>query len=99
MLYIHKGEDYQEFCHTCNKNICKLCYEEHQDHDKEKIEGLDEDIIEGDLALIEARKNFLEVLRNKKMQEVNEINNYIKFFDLIINKKKIWKKWILYTKC
>ena len=86
--YIHKGEDYQEFCYTCNKNICKLCYEEHQDHDKEKIEGLDEDIIEGDLALIEARKNFLEVLRNKKMQEVNEINNYIKFFDLIVNTKK-----------
>ena len=43
--YIHRGEDYQEFCYTCNKNICKLCYEEHQDHDKEKIEGLDEDII------------------------------------------------------
>lgn len=86
--HIHKGEDYQEFCFNCNKNICKLCFEEHQGHDKEKLEGLDEDIMEGDLPLIEARKQFLEVVRNKIIEEAREVNNCIKFYDLIINTKK-----------
>ena len=63
--HIHKGEDYQEFCFNCNKNICKLCFEEHQGHDKEKLEGLDEDIMEGDLPLIEARKHFWKLLEIK----------------------------------
>ena len=85
---IHKGEDYQEFCFTCNKNICKLCFEEHQGHDKEKLEGLDEDIIEGDLPLIDARKQFLEVVREKIIEEAREVNNCIKFYDLVVNTKK-----------
>ena len=86
--YIHQGEDYQEFCYTCNKNICKLCFEEHQDHDKEKLEGFDEEFIEGDLSLIEARKQFLKAVLDKMVKEAKEINNCIKFYDLIVNTKK-----------
>ena len=85
---IHKGEDYQEFCFTCNKNICKTCFEEHQGHDKEKLEGFDEDIIEGDLSLIEARKQFLTAVLKKMEKEAKEINNCIRFYDLIVNTKK-----------
>lgn len=90
--HIHKGEDFEEFCYTCNKNICKLCFDEHQSHEKEKLEGLDEDIIEGDLSLIEARKQFLEVVRNKIVEEAREVNNFIKFYDLILNTKKKYGK-------
>ena len=86
--FIHKGEDYQEFCYTCNKNICKLCFEEHQGHEKEKLENLDEDIIEGDISIIEARKKFLEIARDKKIEEGKEINNCIKLYDLVINTKR-----------
>ena len=85
---IHKGEDYQEFCYTCNKNICKLCFEEHQGHEKEKFENLDEDIIENDISIIETRKQFLEVIKNKKLEEVKEIHNCIKLYDLVLNTKR-----------
>ena len=64
------------------------CYEGHQNHDREKLENLNEDIIEGDLFLIEARKGFLEMIRNKTGKEINEINNCIKFYDLILKTKK-----------
>ena len=67
------------------------CYEGHQNHDREKLENLNEDIIEGDLFLIEARKGFLEMIRNKTGKEINEINNCIKFYDLILKTKKNMK--------
>ena len=86
--YIHKGQDYQEFCYTCNKNICNLCFEDHQGHEKEKLENLDEDIIEGDISIIETRKKFLEVVRDKKIEEAKEINNCIKLYDLVMNTKR-----------
>ena len=95
--HIHKGEDYQEYCFTCNKNICKSCFEEHQSHEREKLEGLDEDIIEGDLSIIETRKQFLEVVRNKLIEEARTINDCIKFYDLIVKTKKKYNNNGFYT--
>ena len=86
--HIHKGEDYQDFCYTCNKNICKKCFEEHQSHEKEKLEGLDADILEGDLAIIDARKQFLETVREKMIKRMKEVNDCIKFYDLILKAQK-----------
>ena len=95
--FIHKGKDYKEFCYTCNKNICNSCYEEHQDHDKENLENLNEDIIEGDISLIEARKEFLEMVRNKLAKEIKEINDCIKFYELILKTKKKYGNNGFYT--
>jgi hypothetical protein len=89
---IHKGEDFIEFCFTCKKNICKLCSDEHQDHDTEKLEGFDEDILEGDLSLIEARKQYLDTVLEKILKEAKEINNCIKFYDLITKTQKKYGK-------
>ena len=86
--HIHKGEDYQEFCYTCNKNICSKCFEEHQSHEKEKLKDLDADILEGDVAIIDARKQFLETVREKMIKQMKEVNDCIKFYDLILKTQK-----------
>ena len=85
---IHKGEDYQEFCYTCNKNICKKCFEEHKDHEKEKLEGLDQELLEGDIVLIDARKQYLETIREKMIKQIKEVNDCINFYDLILKTQK-----------
>ena len=86
--HIHKGEDYQEFCYTCNKNICSKCFEEHQSHEKEKLKDLDADILDGDVAIIDARKQFLETVREKMIKQMKEVNDCIKFYDLILKTQK-----------
>ena len=85
--HIHKGENYEEYCYSCKKNICNLCFDEHKEHDRESLVGLDEDILEGDLSIIDIRKSFYETIKNKLMQEITQIDNYIKFFNLIVNTK------------
>ena len=85
--YIHKGENYEEYCYTCHKNICNSCFDEHQSHDRESLAGLDEEIVEGDLSIIDLRKQYLETVRNKLMSEINQIDNCIKFYNLITNTK------------
>ena len=85
--YIHKGQNYEEYCYTCQKNICNACFDEHKEHDRESLLGLDEDIVEGDISIIDLRKQFLEDVRNKLMKEINQINNCLRFYNLVINTK------------
>ena len=85
--YIHKGQNYEEYCYTCQKNICNACFDEHKEHDRESLLGLDEDIVEGDISIIDLRKQFLEDVRNKLMKEINEINNCLRFYNLVTNTK------------
>jgi len=73
--FIHKGENYEEFCYTCNRNICNSCFNEHKSHDRESLIGLDEEIVEGDISIIDLRKTFLENVRNKLLEEINQINS------------------------
>lgn len=86
--FIHPGANYEEFCYTCNKNICNQCFDEHKSHDRESLVGLDEDIIEGDINIINLRKEFLETVMENLAKEINDINKCIKFYDLILNTKK-----------
>ena len=84
---IHKGENYEEYCYTCKKNICNLCFDEHKEHDRESLVGLDEDILEGDLSIIDLRKTLLENVRNKLLQEIEQLNNILNFYTLIVDTK------------
>lgn len=85
--YIHKGENYEEFCYTCNRNICNSCFNEHKSHDRESLIGLDEEIVEGDISIIDLRKTFLENVRNKLLEEINQIEECIQFYNLIVKTK------------
>ena len=66
--------------------------DEHQDHDTEKLEGFEEDLLEGDLSIIEARKQYLETVLEKILKEAKEINNCIKFYDLMTKTQKKYGK-------
>jgi Leucine-rich repeat (LRR) protein len=76
------GEAYENFCETCQENICNNCMSEHDKHHVYYIGSLSPD----DKEILYIR-NLMEVLFQQKMELVKKIKNLenkINFYDTLI---------------
>ena len=100
---IHKNNNYICYCYKCEKQLCKLCLKTktHMNHKKKIIFELQPDeielnIVKSKLEEFEKIINKFKIEKQKKIKELNKLNNYKKnenkIIGDIIEKDKINKE-------
>ena len=92
-------EKYYCFCHTCEKDICSLCENQHNDHEIFLYETFDSDIETSKKELVNLkesirnlRKDIKEII-SKLNLVIDNLNNYYNIYNYIISNYDSKKKY------